>query len=164
VNDRVAERFIEQLGMQFELEFGAPRMVGRVLGWLLVCDPPEQSSAELAQRLEASKGSISTATRLLLTWGMIERVRMRGERFDRFVVRPDAWEDYIWREDQFEAPRRVLSVGIEALSDEPPERRARLAELDSMYAWWEHRIPTLRQEYLAERGRAGTRPTKRAAR
>jgi DNA-binding transcriptional regulator GbsR (MarR family) len=65
------ERFIEELGMQFELEAAAPRMLGRVLGWLLVCDPPEQSAAELAERLQASKGSISTATRLLLRMGMI---------------------------------------------------------------------------------------------
>jgi MarR family len=161
MNEMGIERFIEELGMQFELEFGAPRMVGRVLAWLLACDPPEQSAAELAARLQASKGSISTAARQLLTWGMIERVRMRGERFDRFVVRPHAWDEYIWREDQFEAPRRVLRVGLDALSDEPPARRARLTELDSMYAWWEGRLPALREEYLADRARAAARGAKR---
>src|SRR5580693_10368182 len=101
MNQAIAERFIESLGMQLELEAGAPRMVGRVLGWLLVCDPPEQSAAELAERLQASKGSISTATRLLLRMGMIERVRLRGERFDRFIARPEAWDEYLWREEQF---------------------------------------------------------------
>src|SRR6516162_11727046 len=94
------ERFVEELGVLLELEAGAPRMVGRVLGWLLVCDPPEQSAAEVAQRLQASKGSISTATRVLLRMGMIERVRLRGERFDRFLARPEAWDEYLWREDQ----------------------------------------------------------------
>lgn len=49
-------------------------MVGRALGWLLVCEPPEQSAAELAETLQASKGSISTATRVLLRLGFIERV------------------------------------------------------------------------------------------
>ena len=72
------ERFVEELGVLLELEAGAPRMVGRVLGWLLVCEPPEQSAAELAERLQASRGSISAATRLLLRMGMIERVRTRG--------------------------------------------------------------------------------------
>jgi hypothetical protein len=151
------ERFIEELGMQFELEAAAPRMLGRVLGWLLVCDPPEQSAAELAERLQASKGSISTATRLLLRMGMIERVRLRGERFDRFIARPEAWDEYLWREEQFSAPRRVLRLGLEALGDEPPARRARLEELDSIYAWWERRIPQLREEYLADRRAAAKR-------
>jgi DNA-binding MarR family transcriptional regulator len=151
------ERFIEELGMQFELEAAAPRMLGRVLGWLLVCDPPEQSAAELAERLQASKGSISTATRLLLRMGMIERVRLRGERFDRFIARPEAWDEYLWREEQFSAPRRVLRLGLEALGDEPAARRARLEELDSIYAWWERRIPQLREEFLADRRAAAKR-------
>jgi hypothetical protein len=150
------ERFVEQLGMQFELEAGAPRMVGRVLGWLLVCDPPEQSTAEIAGLLQASKGSISTATQVLLRMGLIERARVRGQRFDRFRALSEAWEDHIWREDQFTAPRRVLRVGLDALADEPDERRARLEELDAMYAWWERRLPGLREEYLAERKQAAT--------
>jgi DNA-binding transcriptional ArsR family regulator len=162
MNEPVIERFIEELGMQFELEGGTPRMVGRVLGWLLVCEPPEQSAAELAERLRASKGSISTATRLLLRMGLIERVRLRGERFDRFVALPQAWDEYLWREDQFSAPRRVLRLGLEALEDEPTARRARLEELDSIYAWWQERIPNLREEYLADRRRSA--PPKSARR
>jgi DNA-binding transcriptional regulator GbsR (MarR family) len=160
----VAERFVEELGMQFELEAGAPRMVGRVLGWLLVCDPPEQSAAELAHSLQASKGSISTATRVLLRMGMIERVRTRGERFDRFSALPQAWDEFLWREDQFQAPRRVLKLGLEALADEPAERRAALEELDSIYSWWEGRMPALREEYLADRRRAGSKAKRAGAR
>jgi DNA-binding transcriptional regulator GbsR (MarR family) len=140
--------------MLIELEAGAPRMVGRTLGWLLVCDPPEQSAAELAEILQASKGSISTATRVLLRMGLIGRVRRRGERFDRFRALPEAWDDFLWREEQFSAPRRVLQVGLQALADEPPARRAALEELDAMYAWWEQRIPDLRDQYLTERRRA----------
>ncbi|MGO9489218.1 MAG: GbsR/MarR family transcriptional regulator [Solirubrobacteraceae bacterium] len=154
MNQSGIERFIEELGVQLELEAGAPRMVGRVLAWLLVCEPHEQSAAELAERLQASKGSISTATRVLLRMGLIERVRLRGQRFDRFSARPEAWDDYLWREDQFTMPRRVLRLGLDALSDEPAARRARLEELDSLYAWWEQRMPRLRAEYLADRGRA----------
>jgi hypothetical protein len=51
----------------------------------------------------------------------------------------------------------VLRLGLEALGDEPPARRARLEELDSIYAWWERRIPQLREEYLADRRAAAKR-------
>jgi DNA-binding transcriptional regulator GbsR (MarR family) len=153
MNSALMERFVEELGMQLELEVGMPRMVGRAMGWLLVCDPPEQSAAELAESLQASKGSISTATRVLLRIGLIERIRFRGERFDRFRAQPEAWDEFLWSEDQFKAPRRVLRLGLEALADEPAERRARLEELDALYAWWERRIPELRQEYLADQRR-----------
>lgn len=149
-----AERFVEELGIQLELEAGTPRMVGRVLGWLLVCDPPQQSAADLAEGLQASKGSISTATRVLLRIGLIERIRLRGERFDRFEARPGAWDEFLWREEQFAEPRRVLRIGLDALADEPDERRSRLEELDSMYEWWEARIAKLHEEYLADRKKA----------
>jgi DNA-binding transcriptional ArsR family regulator len=165
MNEPALERFVEELGIQFELEGGTPRMVGRVFGWLLVCEPPEQSAAELAERLQASKSSISTATRVLLRMGLIERVRIRGERFDRFIALPQAWDEYLWREDQFSAPRRVLRLGMDALGDEPATRRARLKELDSIYAWWERRITKLREEYLTDRhGIAPTRTPARTAR
>src|SRR5438876_5977147 len=134
MNEPRIERFVEELGMRFELEAGAPRMVGRVFGWLLVCEPPEQSAAELAERLQASKGSISTATRVLLRMGLIERVRLRGERFDRFTVRPEAWDDFLWRDEQFSEPRRVIRLGLDGLADESPSRRVRLQELDALYA------------------------------
>jgi hypothetical protein len=147
------ERFVEEMGMQLELEVGAPRMVGRTMGWLLICDPPEQSAADLAENLQASKGSISTATRLLVRMGLIERLRMRGERFDRFRAQPEAWDEFLWSESQFRAPRRVLQVGLDALAGEPPERRARLEELDFLYAWWQERIPQLREQYMADRDR-----------
>jgi DNA-binding transcriptional regulator GbsR (MarR family) len=157
------ERFVEELGVLLELEAGTPRMVGRTLGWLLVCDPPEQSAADLAEMLQASKGSISTATRVLLRMGLVQRVRFRGERFDRFRVQTEAWDEFFWRDEQFKTPRRVLQLGLDALVEEPPARRARLEELDAMYAWWEKRIPSLREEYLAERRRA-TQSAKRSTR
>jgi DNA-binding transcriptional regulator GbsR (MarR family) len=160
MNQAGVERFVEQLGMQFELEYGLARMVGRVYGWLLVCEPHEQSSAELARVLQASKGSISMATRVLLRQGMIERTRVPGERFDRFSVRPNALDDYIWRADQFSEPRRVLRTGLDALTDEPAERRERLEQLDSIYAWWERRMPSLREEYLADRRRTAAEGAK----
>jgi DNA-binding transcriptional regulator GbsR (MarR family) len=150
------ERFVEELGVLFEMEAGTPRMVGRTLGWLLVCDPPEQSAAELAEMLQASKGSISTATRVLLRMGFIERVRSRGERFDRFRAHPGAWDEFFWRDEQFRKPRRVIQVGLDALAGEPSARRARLEELDSIYAWWEQRMPALREEYLADRRQVTT--------
>jgi DNA-binding transcriptional ArsR family regulator len=151
MNQAKLERFIEEVGIMLELEAGAPRMVGRTLGWLLVCQPQEQSASELAHTLQASKGSISTATRVLLRMGLIERVRMRGERFDRFRAQPEMWDEFIWREDQFREPRRVLRIGLDALADEPAERRAPLEQMDAIYAWWEQRIGALREEYMADK-------------
>ena len=58
-------QYVEDVGLAFE-SFGGCRMMGRVLGWLLVADPPHQTFAEIADALGKSKGSISHATRALI--------------------------------------------------------------------------------------------------
>ena len=94
-------------------------MTGRVLGWLLVCDPPEQSAAQLAEALDASKGAISGATAALVRMRLVERLRIRGERADRFRMRPEAWDDAVREPGAAEAERCLRP----ALRRSPPSRR-----------------------------------------
>lgn len=65
--------FVDRLGLFFEL-LGATRTMGRVYGWLLICDPPQQSLTALAAALSVSKASISTVARQLMEGGMVERL------------------------------------------------------------------------------------------
>jgi hypothetical protein len=50
--------FADDIGLFYE-QFGFPRIWGRVLGWLVVCQPDIQSAEELATALHASRGSVS---------------------------------------------------------------------------------------------------------
>lgn len=79
------QRFADDLGYFWE-SAGGTRMAGRVLGALLLADPPEMSSAQLAAFLGVSAGSVSTATRELIRPGLAQRVRIPGERQDYFRV------------------------------------------------------------------------------
>ena len=65
--------FIEDISLYFE-QMGLPRMAGRVLGVLLIAEPPQQSLNDLCEMLQASKSSVSTTTRLLIEMGLIDRV------------------------------------------------------------------------------------------
>ena len=56
--------FVEEMG-QALAGYGMTPMAGRVWGWLLICDPPEQTAAELAEALGASRGAISGTARIL---------------------------------------------------------------------------------------------------
>lgn len=140
-------RFIDAAGQWLAKSVGLPKMTGRVLGWLLVCDPPEQTAAQLAEALQASKGSISGATGMLTRAGLVDRLHIRGERADRFRVRPGAWDDQI-RDPSIAEARALIRLGLDALADRPPAQRARLEELDVFYEWWEQRMPGLYDEWL----------------
>jgi DNA-binding MarR family transcriptional regulator len=65
--------FVDRLGLFMEV-LGGTRTMGRVYGWLLICEPPQQSLTELAEALSVSKASVSTVARQLQEGGMIERL------------------------------------------------------------------------------------------
>jgi DNA-binding transcriptional regulator GbsR (MarR family) len=139
--------FIDAAGTWCAKAYGVPKMAGRVLGYLLVCDPAEQTAAQVAEALDASKGAISGATGWLVRTKLIERLHVRGERADRFRLRPEAWADQLRDEATMRETRTLLGQGLEALAGTPPTRPARLQELDAFYAWLERRMPTLWEEW-----------------
>lgn len=83
-SQQAREQFIERNGLQAEAS-GVPRIAGRLIGIFLLDGGPI-SFAELAERLQASRASISTNTRLLERLGIIERVSIRGKRQDFFQL------------------------------------------------------------------------------
>ncbi|MCS6791721.1 MAG: MarR family transcriptional regulator [Oscillatoriaceae bacterium SKW80] len=142
------KRFIEEVGVLFELT-GLPRMAGRILGWLLICNPPHQSTSDLAEVLQASKGSISTMTRLLIQGGLVERISMPGERRDYFCIKLGAWSAMIeQRLAQITAIRQLAERGLEIVKDK--EARARLQEMRDFHAFFEREMPALVERWQQE--------------
>src|SRR5580704_8323893 len=78
--------FADHTGRFYARRYGMAPMVGRLLGYLAVCDPREQSIAELADALLASRSAISGAVNTLETLGLIRRSRAAGERMDRVSI------------------------------------------------------------------------------
>lgn len=148
--DVSAERqFAEEVGLLFAA-FGIPRMAGRILGWLLVCDPPRQSSAELAAALEASKGSISTATRLLGSYGLIDRLPVPGSRSDHFEVRRLAFSQAHDQLRTFRTFRELMDKGLAVVGDDRSARADRLRETRDFYAFVEREYPKLMERFHTE--------------
>jgi DNA-binding transcriptional regulator GbsR (MarR family) len=134
---------VEEFGPWFE-QTGMPRMAGRVLGWLLVCDPPEQTLNGIADALQASMGSISTMTRMVEQIGLIERASIPGERRVRYRVRPYAWSR-TW-EDQLEKARNLevlVDRALANLDDAGPEARHRLEVTKKFAGFYTAQLPRL---------------------
>ena len=113
-------------------------MAGRVMGWLLVCDPPRQAFDELVEALAASKGSISGTTRLLVQLGILQRTTEPGDRRTFFQIHPDAWTRFLAERVQtVAASRRLAERGMELLAGETPARRERVRSMHELYAFWE---------------------------
>ena len=151
------ERFVEEVGILMEQE-GMPRMAARILGWLLICDPPLQSANELASALHASRGSISTMTQFLIRFGVLERVGVPGERQDFFRIRPGAGTYVLERQlRQMRTLLHLFQRGLPLVSDQPPVNQERLRELHALYAFFEHHSRALLERWHAER--TGPKPS-----
>lgn len=145
--------FIEEVGLMFEL-VGLPRMAGRIFGRLLISDPPWQSSAELVDVLQASKGSISTMTRLLIQISLIERISLPGDRRDYFQIKPNAWMQMTeQRLAQVAAFRQLAERGLTLMENTAPHLRGRLQEMHDIHVFWERELPLLSQRWQDERER-----------
>jgi DNA-binding transcriptional regulator GbsR (MarR family) len=137
------KHFIEDAGLLFE-ESGHPRMAGRILGCLLISDPPYLSANEIAVTLQASKGSLSTMTRLLMQMGLIERVAVPGDRRDYFRIKSGAWTQLV-RQEVYElaALRQLTERGLSLLEGQDSEIKERLEEARDLFAYLEREYPTL---------------------
>lgn len=143
--------YIEEVGLMFE-QAGLPRMAGRILGHLLTADPPHQSADDLAKALHASKGSISTNTRLLMQIYFIERISLPGDRRDYFRIAPNVWTKMSRaRAPQLTQLRQLAERGLALLAGARPDQRERLEEMRDFYAWYERELPALIDRYERER-------------
>ncbi|MDB6075930.1 MAG: hypothetical protein JWO89_3570 [Verrucomicrobiaceae bacterium] len=87
--DPASAAFVEEMGLIFQAE-GMPRIAGRIFGRLVLCGGPF-SLSDLALKLKASRGSISTNTRLLESIGLIERTGVAGDRQGYYRLAPDPY-------------------------------------------------------------------------
>lgn len=145
------KQFAEEVGIVFE-QTGMPRMAGRILGWLLISDPPHQSTEQLTKALIASKGSVSTMTRLLIQLGLIERISLPGIRRDYFRLRSDAWQHMIGRglTGEIRMVRQLAEHGLGLLSDKTLVTKKWLEEMLDVYTFLEHEFPTLLERWEKE--------------
>ncbi|MFC1913952.1 GbsR/MarR family transcriptional regulator [Chloroflexota bacterium] len=152
------KRFVEEVGIVFE-QTGLPKMAGRILGQLLVADPPYQSIGELAKELMASKGSISAMNRLLIGHGLVERFSLPGIRHDYFRIRPDACHHMIRRglEDEVKMIRQLAERGLELLADKVPPTRKWLEDMLDVYVFLEKELPALVERWEQEHNKAKVR-------
>lgn len=148
------KQFVEDVGIVYE-EMGWPRMAGRIFGWLLLCEPPHQSAEELANVVEASKGSISSMTRLLIQMGLVERMGLPGKRGTYYRIKPGSWSELMrTRMSHLTAIRELAEQGLNLIASDEPESRRRLQELRDFHAFLEQEIPALLDRYDQERRRS----------
>ena len=153
--DRKIKRreFAEKCALILESQ-GLSRMAGRVYGWLLVADTKEQTLNDLGAALQASKSSLSVATRTLIQYGMLERMSKPGQRRDYFRVRVKPFAEIFNRRlEQVTQMRTLFDRAIELSDDNGEDFEQDLQDVRDRYAFLEDEIPKLIERWEVQASR-----------
>ena len=142
---------VEQTGVWFS-SLGVPRAAGQMFGYLLACDPDEQSASEIAEGIGMSRASVSSSARLLSSMKAIEERHRVGDRKTYYRLRRDWW---------IEMATAKIS-GFEQIADMARRTRAAggltrtdgLEELIEFSDFWSTEIPKLAERWKRRRTEA----------
>jgi DNA-binding MarR family transcriptional regulator len=143
--------FADHMGRFYARRYGFPPMVGRLVGYLGVCDPPEQSIGELAEALLASRSAVAGAVKVLEAMRAVRRSRAAGERMDRVQIDLTSPQSMGMDISEYEELRELAQEGLEVVRDAPVERQAVLLEVSAFADFLVERIPVLQQEWEVRR-------------
>jgi hypothetical protein len=143
--------FADHAGAFYAREYRIPPIAGRLIGYLAICDPPQQTIAELSEALLASRSAITGAVKLLEGYRAVRRTRAAGDRVDRVSLDPAGLEP-----NGFDAAvyREMAALAREALTlvpDAPPDRRGVLEDAAALGDFLAERMPALLDEWRTRR-------------
>ncbi len=141
--------FADHMGRFYARRYGFPPMVGRLLGYLAICEPRDQSIGELAEALLASRSAISGALKTLENIKYVRRTRTAGERMDR--VRLDlSPQAHGFDVTEYQELGALAREGLKVVGeDAPAARRANLAGMLAFADFLVARLPQLQREWEA---------------
>ena len=138
--------YADRMGQYNAQRHGLPPVVGRVVAYLSVCEPMEQSINDIADTLLASRSAVNNALTMLESQKLIKRTRPAGSRADLISLNPISMESGFDPAEYLELAA-LAREGLELLKDASRERRQSLEATASLGDFLAERLPKLYQEW-----------------
>jgi DNA-binding MarR family transcriptional regulator len=145
--------FSDHMGRFYAKQYGFPPVVGRLIGYLSVCEPIQQSIGDIAEALLTSRSAINGAVKMLETQNLITRTRPAGSRADLISVSNEGWEKAGFNPNEYRQQAALAQEGLELLKGASAERRRVLEEFSALNDFLADSMPKLWEEWLIYRNR-----------
>jgi DNA-binding transcriptional regulator GbsR (MarR family) len=160
------ERFVLHWG-DMGGQWGVNRSISQIHALLYLSERPLMAE-EIAEALGLARSNVSNSLKELLSWNLIRRVPVRGDRREHFEAETDIWEMFIRiaagrKEREIDPAVAALKFCLSAADSDPkvhPVARKRLKDmLDfvSTMETWHAQMLTVPKSKLAALIRLGTR-------
>jgi DNA-binding MarR family transcriptional regulator len=137
----------DHVGRFYAERYGFPPVAGRLIGYLYVCEPAQQSINDIADFLLTSRSAINNAVKMLATQKLIHRSRPAGTRADLIGLNPLGWENMGFDRTEYLQMASLAREGLELLGNASPERRQALEVVVSLNEFLAERLPQLYEEW-----------------
>ena len=141
--------YADHMARFYAEKYGFAPATGRLIGYLAVCQPMEQSINDISEILLMSRSAINGAIKTLETMGLVRRTRPAGTRADLISLNPPDWRSTGFEPGEYVQMAALAREGLELLKDASPERRQPLEMVVSMNEFLADRIPKLYDEWMA---------------
>lgn len=135
IEDAQVTRWVERVATFCDEQYGMPLITGRILGWLMICDPAEQSAAQIAEAIGASRASLTTNMRVLTVGEYVRRSTRPGDRTSYYRIDEDAWRRAVRRKlASLNSFRDITGDGLGLLGADNP-RATRIRSAHDTFEW-----------------------------
>lgn len=141
--------FSDHVGRFYAERYGFPPVAGRLIGYLYVCEPAQQTINEIGDTLLTSRSAINNAVKMLETQKLVHRSRPAGTRSDVISLNPLGWENLGFDPSEYLQMASLGCEGLALLRDATPERREALKIVVSLNEFLAERLPQLYDEWVA---------------
>jgi len=146
---------VEKIGIELSW-VGFPPIVSRIIGFLLLANPPCQSFYQIQEFLSASKSAISYAINYLLNNNDIETVTFPGDRKRYFKLREGTWISIIKKAlVQLTSPKNIFKEIAVFRQHENPEQSRSFMEISQLYELIEKKVSESVEDWEKKRTEIG---------
>ncbi|MFN8209048.1 MAG: hypothetical protein U0T82_16820 [Bacteroidales bacterium] len=143
------KELVETLGQIYEKE-GFPPIAGRILGLLIVSDKEKFTFDEIIEELQISKGSASTAIRMLELQNGIEYITLPGDRKRYFrLKKADRFSLVDEYKSKLERSQSYLQMVLDLKADKHSDNAEFIRDMIGILSFFKNKFDELKHEYLS---------------
>jgi len=139
--------YADHMGRSLARRYGYPPVTGRVIGYLSVCEPMQQSINDIADTLLTSRSAVNNALKMLETQKLILRTRPAGTRADLVSLAVVNRDNTGFDSSEYQEMADLAREGLALLKNASPERRQALEFSESLGDFLAERLPQLYDEW-----------------
>jgi hypothetical protein len=143
-------RFVEQIAQYYFDNDGMPPARGRVIGWLIISHPREQSAAEIARRLGVERADVDWVAEKLVPASVLIRRTPDAENPGEYSLEmgDNAWVDRMQQVfSKIPLFHEILAEGVGLLADADLARRRRVVNMERFFGYLASEIPGIFDRY-----------------